>query len=162
MFRTRLIRASASEFSVVAVLALAGPAVAGKKVPLRGTGEGQVIYQVDPTPEAPEGIQVYIATGRANVMGEARVFGVTFLTAEGQASGYAFFITSDGSTIVNEYEGMITPIPDSTTVRFEIETRWHSGTRRLSGLTGCSDAEAILNVTTGVFDVVHAGYWFRQ
>ncbi len=160
MNRSFSLRRAALAVATLAVLTLAGTAQA-QTVPLRGSGEGQVIRQVNPTPENPVGEQEYVAEGHLTLLGRISVHGTTFFTADGRVLPPSFFVVTaaDGSTIAGRYSGTFAPIPGTPNLEFTVEAVWGEGTGRLAGLTGRSTITAVLDGLTGAFDWQMRGVW---
>lgn len=127
-------------------------------VPHRARGVGQVLMQIDPTPENPVGVQLYVIDGTATLMGRFTSEGITYFTADGMVSGELFVTAADGSTISNTYVGSFAPI-DATTFEFTVEQTWGGGTGRLEGVTGQTSGAARLDAITGAFPAASAGVW---
>jgi hypothetical protein len=148
-----------------AVLTLLGasPALAGPTVPLRGSGTGQVIRQVNPTPQNPVGELEYVVQGNMTLLGRVTARGTSFFTPDLRRLPTSFYVAraADGSTITGRYSGTVTPIPGTPNFAFADEVVWGEGTGRLAGVTGRSRLTGVLNGLTGAFVWEHRGVWIR-
>jgi hypothetical protein len=144
---------------VVAGLGLQNAAQAERVIPATGSVEGQIIFQVLPTPEQPVGIQVYDATGTGTFIGKHVNRGVTFFTADGDVFGVFQVTAADGSTVSGSYVGSFAPIPGTPDVEFVVEVTWESGTGRLEGVSGGCDVVAVVEGLTGVLTYDYEGLW---
>jgi hypothetical protein len=143
---------------IIAGLSLVHPGAArAQTTPLKGSGVGQVIFQIDPTPDSP-GVQVYRVDGVATLAGRVTGTGITFFTLGGAVEGSFVATSANGDTVDGDYAGTWAPV-NPTTFRFDVETAWHDGTGRFVGITGESDAVAILDGLTGAFEWTHDGIW---
>jgi hypothetical protein len=141
-----------------AVLCPARPAAADPDVPLRAIGKGQVVFQQDPSPDAP-GVQVYHTDGVSTLAGRVTGSGITFFSLDGGVEGTFGAESADGSTVEASYHGTWAPVPGEFHFRFDVETVWRDGTGRFAGITGESYGSAILDGLTGAFDWKHEGVW---
>lgn len=138
-----------------------GSAIADPTTPLIGAGTGQIVHQIDPTPENPVGVQYYLFQGNVTRMGKVSGFGMTRFSPIGEVLPGSFFIATaaDGSTIMGFYSGSFAPIPNTNNFRFDVQVDWGAGTNRLAGLTGSSETIAVVNGLTGAFTWKHDGVW---
>jgi hypothetical protein len=145
------------------VLTFAAAAQA-QTVPLKASGEGQVLFQIDPTEENPVGIQVFRASGVSTLLGTFTGGGITLFTADGDVLPGSMFtaVTPDGSTIVNTYSGSFAPVPGTADFMFVVDQEWGNGTGRLAGLSGENDLVAVLDGLTGAFTFEASGDWFLR
>jgi hypothetical protein len=144
----------------LAVLMSLGAANAARAqtIPLKASGVGQVLVQIDPTPDTP-GVQVYEVRGVSTLAGRTTGSGTTFFTLDGLVEGTFVAVSADGETITGSYAGTWAPIPDTSLFRFDVETDWADGTGRFEGVTGQSSTVAVLDGLTGAFDWAHDGEW---
>jgi len=159
MTRFLLLRQVAAGLIAVTSLQLVGTAAAQTTVPARGSASGQVILQINPTPEDPVGVQVYSAAGRSSLLGGYTQTGITLFTANGDVTGTAVWTTSDGSTFSFSYTGTVTPIPGTTDFLFDLEAVGGVGTGRLAGVTADIAGQVVLDGLTGAFHYDFGGIW---
>jgi hypothetical protein len=151
--------------AVFATAALAlltpSPAPAGPPVPLKGSGTGRVIRQVNPTPQNPVGELEYVVQGNLTLLGRVTARGTSFFTPDLRRLPTSFYIAraADGSTITGRYSGSVVPIPGTPNFAFADEVVWGEGTGRLAGVTGRSTLTGVLNGRTGHFVWQHLGAW---
>jgi len=145
--------------TVVIGLGQAGPAAADTTVPIRGSANGQVILQIDPTDENPVGVQVYEAKGQSTLLGRFTDRGISFFTSDGSVTGVFVLTAADGSTVSGSYSGTLVPIPDTPNFEFELEAVFESGTGRLAGISGGGTTVGVLDGHTGAFHFDVSGDW---
>jgi hypothetical protein len=145
----------------VAALVRVNGSTAQHSVPARGSADGRVIFQINPTPEHPVGVQVYEATGEATLLGRFTDRGISYFTADGAVLPTSSFVltAADGSTVSGNYSGTLAPIPGTPDFRFELAGVVKSGTGRLAGITGNLTAVGVLNGLTGTFHFDVSGEW---
>jgi len=149
-----------SAFGLAALFGLisAAPAQAGHTVPVKASSSGQVLFQIDPTPDQPVGVQVYDAVGHSTVLGHYLQRGITFFTPDGNVSGVFVLTASDGSTVSGSYTGTFAPIPGTPDFEFQTESVFENGTGRLAGATGGASNVAVLDGMTGTFELEVNGF----
>ena len=149
--------------AVLALTALAvlssRPAAADTRVPIKGSADGQVILQINPTLENPVGVQVYEATGESTLLGRFTDRGISFFTLDGSVTGTFVLTAADGSTVSGSYSGTLAPIPGTPDFEFELETIIESGTGRLAGISGGGTTVGVLDGLTGTFHFEVSGDW---
>jgi hypothetical protein len=131
--------------------------VAGPTIPARGTANGQVTAQTNPTPENPVGRQEYVATGVGTMIGRYTQQGVTLFSLDGKVTGTYVQTSADGATSSGRYSGTFAPIPGTPNFRFDVVVIIEGGTGRLAGITGRLNTTAILNGLTGAFQSQSSG-----
>jgi hypothetical protein len=145
----------------VAALVQTHGSIPQHSVPAQGSADGQVILQINPTPDNPVGVQVYEAAGQSTLLGRYTQRGITFFTADGDVTGSFVMTAADGSTVSGSYSGTVAPIPGTTDFEFNVKVVFESGTGRLAGITGGADVVAVLDGQTGAFHYDFSGDWIR-
>jgi len=126
-------------------------------VPIKGSADGQVIFQINPTDKNPVGVQVYEATGESTLLGRFTDRGISFFTLDGSVTGTFVLTAADGSTVSGSYSGTLAL--GSATPTFEVETVVESGTGRLAGISGGDTTVGVLDGLTGAFHFDASGVW---
>jgi len=126
-------------------------------VPINGSADGEVIFQIDPTLQNPVGVQVYEATGESTLLGRFTDRGISFFTLDGSVTGTFVLTAADGSTVSGSYSGTLAL--GSATPTFEVETVVESGTGRLAGISGGDTTVGVLDGLTGAFHFDASGVW---
>src|SRR5262249_5718138 len=128
-------------------------------VPIKGSADGQVIFQIDPTLQNPVGVQVYEATGESTLLGRFTDQGISYFTLDGSVTGTFVVTAADGSTVSGSYSGTLAMIPGTLDFEFELESVIESGTGRLAGISGGDTTVGVLDGLTGAFHFDASGVW---
>ena len=133
--------------AVLAVLGLAGPALAQQQVPFKG-GLNGVVQVGTPTPQ---GVPVLVnATGNATHLGQFTLAIPHIVNrANGTATGSYQFVAANGDTLTANFNGKAMPTA-TPGVLYIVETAAITGgTGRFAGATGGFVSERLYNTVTG-------------
>jgi hypothetical protein len=154
MFRSVSARRVAVALAVLGVLALAGPALAGERVPFKGSLGGDVTV----TPLTPPFLQVDVeATGKATHLGQFTLdIPHVVNAANGTAVGTYEFTAANGDKVYATFTGIATPTATPGVLYIEETATITGGTGRFAGATGSFSSERlydrIAGTTVGSFD----------
>jgi hypothetical protein len=136
--------------SLLAVLALAGPAAAKgqeKQVPFRGRLEGVATVR----PLTPPFVAINIeGEGQATHLGNFEV-SIPHVTnrSNGTAVGTYVFTAANGDTLTADFTSRVTPTDVPGVVNVAVTATITGGTGRFEGATGSFDAERVVDMAHG-------------
>ena len=136
--------------AIVAVVGLAGPAVAGGPVPFKGSLGGELAGRT-PGPAPGTFHDRFEMTGTATQLGQFELVKdavVDFRTAPPTAEGTATFVAANGDTLVGEFYGYSEPVAPGVVRIFEYASVT-GGTGRFAGARGSYASERLFDLATG-------------
>jgi hypothetical protein len=147
MFRLVSLRRIALALTAFAVVALAGPVVAGEHVRFKGLLEGDVAI----TPLAPPFVAVLVeATGKANHLGKFTLeIPHVVNRANSSAIGSYHFTAANGDTLSADFTGQATPTATPGVLYIEETAIITGGTGRFAHATGSFTTERLFDTVAG-------------
>jgi hypothetical protein len=141
----RHISAASLALAVLAVLGLAGPALAQQQVPFKGDLNG-VVKVGTPTPQ---GIPVLVnATGNATQLGQFAL-AIPHLVNRPTAKGTYQFVAANGDTLTATFFGKAMPTSTPGVLAIVENATITGGTGRFAGATGSFTCMRLYNMVTG-------------
>ena len=144
--------AASLALAVLAVLGLAGPALAQQQVPFKGGLEG-VVQVGAPTPQ---GVPVLVnATGNATQLGRFAL-AIPHIVNRPTATGTYQFVAANGDRLTASFSGKATPTSTPGVLAIVETATITGGTGRFAGATGSFTCMRLFNTvtrtTTGSFN----------
>jgi hypothetical protein len=137
--------AASIALAVLAVLGLAGPALAQQQVPFKGSLNG-VVKVGTPTPQ---GLPVLVnATGNATQLGQFAL-AIPHLVNRPTATGKYQFVGANGDTLTASFSGKATPTSTPGVLSIVETATITGGTGRFAGATGSFTCVRLYNMVAG-------------
>ena len=137
--------AASLALAVLAVLGLAGPALAQQQVPFKGSLNG-VVQVGAPTPQ---GVPVLVnATGNATQLGQFTL-AIPHIVTRPTATGTYQFMAANGDTLTASFSGKATPTATRGVLSIVEAATITGGTGRFAGATGSFICVRSFNMITG-------------
>ena len=139
--------AASIALAVLAVLGLAGPALAQQQVPFKGSLEGVVTIR----PLTPPYVSVLVnATGNATQLGQFTLAIPHIVNrANMTAAGTYQFVAANGDTLTASFSGKATPTATRGVLSIVEDATITGGTGRFAGATGSFTCVRLFNMVTG-------------
>ena len=141
-------RSSAASFAlaVLAVLGLAGPALAQQQVPFKGSLEGVVTVK----PQPPLVAVLVKATGNATHLGQFELAIPHLVDRKTMtATGTYQFVAANGDTLTATFSGKATPTKTPGVLSIVETATITGGTGRFAGATGSFTCVRLFNMVAG-------------